>query len=330
MPLYAYFEGIREQSYCIVKSYQLVDYPCGTDIDIFCFDIKNMICCITRVGQQYVQECGYEIVITNKGNHAFVDFYDNKELIIRFDLYGSIPTYKRVKVRDAYFGAVIENYSIIDVEFEIGKVVPVKVAAEQDDLILRYIEYIEYYLVRPDKVKHLEYIMNKLKEAPGKINYLDRLHYYTGFPNYEDSILFEKEIREESEFADKKARNTLREHQSKIDSVEERYQRLLKVVQTDFSNKVLPEQFIIYGAGNIGKVFYDKVKEKCKVEYFIDMYSKEREYEGISILSLQEISDINEKKIIVIPMYDFNDIRETLLKIYGESTTVIPLDDLIK
>ena len=54
------------------------------------------------------------------------------------------------------------------------------------DFILRYVEYHEFYSQRPDKIKHIDYIKNKIfidKEV--YVRALDKLHYFTAFPKPE-------------------------------------------------------------------------------------------------------------------------------------------------
>jgi hypothetical protein len=58
----------------------------------------------------------------------------------------------------------------------------IKYASKIDDLILRYIEYIEWYEIRPDKIKHLEFIAEHLTSDEEQKKMLDKLHYYTAFP----------------------------------------------------------------------------------------------------------------------------------------------------
>jgi hypothetical protein len=48
-----------------------------------------------------------------------------------------------------------------------------------DELIIRYIEYIEWYAQRPDKIKHIDYILNYIEDLSIKNKFLNKLHYYT-------------------------------------------------------------------------------------------------------------------------------------------------------
>ncbi|MHA1343902.1 MAG: hypothetical protein ACTSQG_07940, partial [Promethearchaeota archaeon] len=152
-----------------------------SDIDIFCYNRKEFAKQILNFGNKYLNK-GFEIEVKDIGNnHTFVDFYQNDEIYFRFDLYDSFPNHKKIKIKKYYLYSVIENAVRIikkynEVEYYIF--VPSKI----DDLLLRYIEYIEWYELRPDKVKHLDYILDKLSEDSSKMKFIDKLHLYTKFP----------------------------------------------------------------------------------------------------------------------------------------------------
>jgi len=53
-----------------------------------------------------------------------------------------------------------------------------------DDNILRYIEYQEWYGQRPDKIKHINYILEACTPKE-KNKFLEKLHHYTELPPVE-------------------------------------------------------------------------------------------------------------------------------------------------
>ena len=106
------------------------------------------------------------------------------------DLIGNMPDYKNIKIKPSFFDVVIEN--AVYKEFDGFNI---KVPQIGDECILRYMEYIEYFDKRPDKIKHTDYI-NRLVEK-GLINnniFFDRLYYYTQIPEqvYRSKSLKEK------------------------------------------------------------------------------------------------------------------------------------------
>ena len=108
---------------------------------------------------------------------------DKENIHFRFDLYGTLPTYKNILIKEAFFSSVIENSHIVEQNES-----KVKVPSQIDENILRYIEYQEWYGQRPDKIKHIEYLEEKIKNSEMDINsLLDKLHYYIELPQVEEN-----------------------------------------------------------------------------------------------------------------------------------------------
>lgn len=180
-----FFFEVRGEIYVVIKLHEdFPNYHRGSDMDVFCYDKAGFAKCILSVGNRHLDQ-GFEIRVADKNEtHTYVDFYFDGELDFRFDLYGSLPKYKGVQLKEHYIYSVIENASIVEREFD-GAQYPLYVPSTVDDLLLRYVEYIEWYETRPDKVKHLDYILNAVSENPGRIGFLDKLHLYTELPEPE-------------------------------------------------------------------------------------------------------------------------------------------------
>lgn len=178
-----FFYQLKDEIYCIVKmDPKFPNYLKGEDIDIFCYDIKKVVKKILEVGNKYVER-GFDIKVTDVENQsqAYVDFYYDGKLELRFDLYGKLPEYKNILIKVSLFSSVIEN-SITKTRQYNEKSYNIFVPSKIDDLLLRYIEYIEWYRVRPDKIKHIDYIFDNLDESTERITLFDKLHYYTEIP----------------------------------------------------------------------------------------------------------------------------------------------------
>jgi len=176
-----FFFQVREQVYVIVKLDNFPNYYKGSDIDIFCYNKNKFAKLILGVGNWYLEQ-GFEVKVTDKDeSHTYVDFYLDGELEFRFDLYQSLPKYQKIKLKEYYIFSVIENAVPLYREFDSIKY-PIYVPSEIDDLILRYVEYIEWYEIRPDKVKHLDYIVNSISSHSSRISFIDKLHLYTELP----------------------------------------------------------------------------------------------------------------------------------------------------
>lgn len=181
--LLEFFKEFFNESYCIIKmDDNLPNYYEYSDIDIFCYDISNLADKIFKIGNKYV-EAGFEIRVTevNSKNQVHIDFYIDNRLDFRFDLYQHLPNYKKIIIKPAFFSSIIENRICIAKNFN-NEQFEIYVPSKIDDLILRYIEYIEYYDIRADKIKHMDYI-NSFSDKLDKKLLLDKLHFYTEIPN---------------------------------------------------------------------------------------------------------------------------------------------------
>jgi len=174
--LLEFFKNVEDENYCIIKSFEL-DYSQGSDIDIFCFDIQSFSKKVITIANKYIDK-GYIIQINNSRElHWHIDIIKDTKIEIRFDLYGTMPYYKNINVKEALFSSIIENRI-----FETINDVKIYKQLLVDELLLRYIEYIEYYKLRPDKVKHLDFILKEIKNDEDNKLFLDKLHYYTKLP----------------------------------------------------------------------------------------------------------------------------------------------------
>ena len=99
-------------------------------------------------------------------------------LDFRFDLYSSLPEFKKLSLKKHLFFDILKNKTSFYSTYE-GKEYPVYVPSEIDDLLLRYIEYMEWYQQRPDKIKHLNYILEGISSKQDKLIFIDKLHNYT-------------------------------------------------------------------------------------------------------------------------------------------------------
>lgn len=68
-----------------------------------------------------------------------------------------------------------------------------------------------------------------------------------------------------------------------------RYNLLVRLSKFDFTSILFPGEIIIYGAGNIGQIFYQHVKDICKVECFVDEKKAGDWIAGIPVKYLEEI-----------------------------------------
>jgi len=176
------FKKLEDKSYCIIKLPNIFpSYDVGSDLDIFCYDVQDISKIILANIQEFIT-ADLKIEITDNNTQVYIDVIHNNKIYFRFDMYGALPFYKNVNIKEAFFSSVIENSSFISKDgFK------VKVPNLIDESILRYIEYQEWYAQRPDKIKHIKYLEDKIENNEIDVNKMfDKLHYYISIPNIEE------------------------------------------------------------------------------------------------------------------------------------------------
>lgn len=110
-------------------------------------------------------------------------------------------------------------------------------------------------------------------------------------------------------------------------TLQSRYNLLLKIEDFDFSTIRIPETIFIYGAGNIGRIFYQKIKGRCSVQCFIDQ-KVSGEIDGIKIMRLDGVHFEERVNIIVTATYDFEKIHKEIMT-YCDNAAVISLETIV-
>ena len=172
------FTGLEKKHYSIIKLPNLFpSYEIGSDLDIFCFDVEDITKIILKVLNQEIDD-GFHILFMKSGDNMKIDIMDGDIIHLRFDLYNKLPRYKNVIIKEGLFSSIIENSIIKKVDG-----LKIKIPSDLDETLLRYIEYNEWFAERPDKIKHINYIENKIKTKSVDLNvFLDKLHFYIDFP----------------------------------------------------------------------------------------------------------------------------------------------------
>lgn len=181
--IYNIFEAIENEKYCIVKYKDFDTIEPGSDIDIFSFDVysasKKIIDAIEKQifgnKEMKIHVSSYETV------KCYIDIIKNGKIYLRLDMCGELPEYSRVLVKPGLFECCVEKAEIEKIKVG-DKTIPVKKLARDQDLLIRYLEYIEWYERRPDKIKHLNYVLDVLESESDRKRLLNDLHYYTDFP----------------------------------------------------------------------------------------------------------------------------------------------------
>ena len=170
-----FFHAIQEHAYAVIKiADEFPAYTPGSDIDIFCLNTEQVAKAILAVGHGYTHS-GYTIEVHDLAYQIQIDFMLNKKIDFRFDVYRKLPEYDNIHIKPALFESIVENRVKKTIEDSVTIYVPGIV----DDLLIRYIEYQEWYGRRPDKIKHIDYINDYITDRHLKNTFLNKLHHYT-------------------------------------------------------------------------------------------------------------------------------------------------------
>ncbi|WP_156925383.1 hypothetical protein [Nitratidesulfovibrio termitidis] len=115
----------------------------------------------------------YSIQVERRAGHTHIDVFMENVLFVRFDLIDSFAFLSRIHVKPGFTAHALTNKisEIID-----GKVI--FFPAQLDDLLIRYLEYIEYFETIPTKEKHLAYVL-KHAETVSWSDFINHVHRFT-------------------------------------------------------------------------------------------------------------------------------------------------------
>jgi FkbM family methyltransferase len=153
MNLGPFFEGMDD--YVALKLPEhFPNYYEHSDIDVLCGSRLKFLRHILRLGKEY-QDRGFKIQMRVENSHGHVDFFAPGEthLNFRFDLIESLVDFREFAISPAF------ERGVLDRRREIAQNgARVLVPRLVDDLTVRCLEYLKWRDVRPEKIKHWEYI----------------------------------------------------------------------------------------------------------------------------------------------------------------------------
>lgn len=182
------FNKIESEEYAIIKfNKAFPEYISGSDIDIFCSDqIKTSKLILGELNNCADKGAVIEVHQKQALEQIKIDVLWNNKINFRFDLYGTLPKYNFVHIKRSLFQGILDRRKKID----IGDSSSIYVASDIDEILLRYVEYLEWYDRRPDKIKHLEYILSEIEDDSQKRKFISLLHLYTKLPDTDPATFF--------------------------------------------------------------------------------------------------------------------------------------------
>ncbi len=149
------------------------------DIDILALDTKTILNAMLRSSKKFIgKELSIRVRKIKGEDHFHFDVMSRDALWFRIDLYGSLANYSKIEVKPNLFESIIDRaekqiITVDNIELEL------KVPCLIDEAIIRYLEYQEWYASRPDKIKHIDWIINNIDSEVKRNEMLARLHHFT-------------------------------------------------------------------------------------------------------------------------------------------------------
>lgn len=159
----------------IVKSsHDLPEVPLGADVDIYSLEAETLIQSLVQV--MPLGNIDLKATVRSvDASHYHLDLEVSGVLQVRFDIYQSFPSFERFSVKPNFFHEIVAASFVYRGNNNVRYPRPNKL----HDAYLRYLEYCEFYWTGPDKLHHLQWIMQELDEAQ-RIQLFDLTHRTVG------------------------------------------------------------------------------------------------------------------------------------------------------
>ncbi|MCK4797122.1 MAG: hypothetical protein KAT05_07055 [Spirochaetes bacterium] len=166
------FLNLRNKNYMIIKYSRFDNLSCGCDVDVLCekkIDIAHAI--ISTLKLLIKEDDKIEI---HENSHLNVDVIRNCKIYIRFDLIDNFNVFHKITVNEVFAKESLER-KVSSMHLFRGEEYPVFHGSEEDDLIIRFLDFVENYKDRPLKIKHFDFIVERILENPKRSFFLKKL-----------------------------------------------------------------------------------------------------------------------------------------------------------
>lgn len=158
----------------IKKGKEFPDYSPGSDVDLLVMDKDTALQKVVDFYELYFSSKG-ELKVSDKEYHCHIDFLVDDTLDIRVDLIQNFNFLTKLSVKSAFVIKIFKDRQFIDFENDF-----VYIPAPEDDLTIRYFEYLEHFDRYPNKIKHLDYICD-VRDQLLKRRFFENTHRFICF-----------------------------------------------------------------------------------------------------------------------------------------------------
>ena len=174
--LHQVFDQTQAHDIAVMKSLPAGSPEPGSDIDLLCTDKVALGKRLLRNCRPLIKE-GYTLRLRDRPetDQAHLDILHGNKITLRLDLHEGLGAYQRVAVKATFAQRLLTRREWAEVECP-GGTLTLPVPEAIDNLVLRYLEYHEWFDRRPDKIKHAEHIAEQFTADPSLTKaFYDRL-----------------------------------------------------------------------------------------------------------------------------------------------------------
>lgn len=170
------FESTASHDYAVIKTIPEAQPEMGSDIDILCADKAALAKQFLRNCRSLVEQ-GYAVRLRElpETDQTHMDIMRGGMISLRLDLHEGLGAYQHVPIKETYAQRLLARRTWSDVTCPTG-VLRLAVPDAVDNLVMRYLEYHEWFDRRPDKIKHADHIAQAIVAEPAQAKaFYDRL-----------------------------------------------------------------------------------------------------------------------------------------------------------
>ncbi|MDY6838319.1 MAG: hypothetical protein SWH78_10120 [Thermodesulfobacteriota bacterium] len=158
----------------IKKSAEFPNYSLGSDVDLLVMDKDTALQRVVHFYESHFSTNG-QLRVTDQEYHCHIDFLLHGKLNVRIDLLYDFGFFTMFSVKRGFFIKIFRDRRLV----KIGNS-SVYIPAPEDELTIRYFEYLEYFDRYPNKLKHLEYICD-VKDQLLRKRFFENTHRFVVF-----------------------------------------------------------------------------------------------------------------------------------------------------
>lgn len=141
----------------------------GADVDLFSLEPARLL---QRLRKSIKLDGQSRLHLKNRTEfHQQLDWIESSRLLVRFDVYSSLPNWQRFAIKPDVFGAIMAR---TELHLSSGSLAFPKLS-RLDESLIRYFEFLEYFWAGPEKPHHWDWILANLSE-PERAELYERAH----------------------------------------------------------------------------------------------------------------------------------------------------------